>query len=94
MKAVLDRLILEIDPPDNVTESGIYIPTAGVTRQNMATVIAVGPGIYNSAGVRTPPPVSVGDRVVLPEGVTQSFTIDEKEYHVTQYSNILGIISE
>lgn len=94
MRPVLDRIIIKIDPPSNVTESGFYIPTENALKQNMATVVAVGPGEYDSSGKRKPIPLKEGDRIVLPEGVTEMFEHDDQEFHVTQYSNVLGVLSE
>ena len=94
MRPILDRIIIKIDPPSNMTESGFYIPSQDSLKQNMATVVAVGPGEYDSSGKRKAIPLSVGDRIVLPEGVTEKFEHNDQEFHVTQYSNVLGVLAE
>ena len=64
-----DRVIVEITPPTDVTESGLYIPQTTQERPDTGTVVAVGEGNYTQDGTLIPVGVEVGERVWFPAHV-------------------------
>jgi chaperonin GroES len=56
----------------------------------MEQVIAVGPGARNRDGTLVPVPVSVGDRVLLPEYGGQAVKVDDDEVFLFRGDDILA----
>ena len=59
IKMVQDFVLVQVDPPEERTASGLVIPDTGKERNNKGYVVAVGPGRR-----KFPVTVSVGDRVM------------------------------
>lgn len=63
-----DKVLVKLDDIEQVSKGGIFLPTTrrGYDHeQNMATVIAVGPGRYLPNGRRVELLVKPGDRVLV-----------------------------
>ena len=53
--------------PETKTASGIFLPESSVKEQNVAKVLAVGPGIFGPKGDKIPMSVAAGDHVLIPQ---------------------------
>lgn len=61
-----DRIVVRLDAKKDKTEGGIVIPEIALNeRQQIGTIIAVGPGRYTDEGKLIPMRVKVDDRVIL-----------------------------
>jgi chaperonin GroES len=60
-----DRIIVEVAPQSETTESGLYIPASTVERPDTGTVVAVGEGSYTTDGALIPVGVEVGETVLF-----------------------------
>lgn len=88
-----DRVLVEIPPREEKTASGIIIPDTvsdDRTDTKRGKVIAVGEGKYDD-GKLVPLQVKAGDEVLFEWGT--KIEMDDKEYHIVNESNILGVIS-
>ena len=84
-----DRVLVEPEPPEEVTQSGIIIPDTAKEKPQRGRVVAVGPGKKD-----TPMTVKVGDRVLYGKYAGTEITIDGKEYLIMRQSDIYAIIKE
>ncbi|KKL41727.1 hypothetical protein LCGC14_2367420 [marine sediment metagenome] len=89
---VLDRILLDIDKPEEETKSGIIIPVKHQNVQQTAIVLAVGPGKPNKDGVLMPMSVKVGDRIIFVKHCSIEIKIDDKEYGYITNDDIVGIL--
>jgi chaperonin GroES len=68
VRPLRDNILVQFDPSEDgerVRESGIIMPERAVDDVNQwGTVLAVGSGVVNGKGVRIPPQVKPGDRVL------------------------------
>lgn len=69
------------------------LPESAVAKVNEATVVAVGPGKYSTAGTVVPMAVQVGDTVLLPEYGGSQLTLDKEDYFVFRDEDIIGIMT-
>merc|ERR1712146_749823 len=91
-KPLFDRVLVQRAAAMNKTAGGIMLPESVQSKVNEATVIAVGPGKYNTTGSLVPMSVSVGDKVLLPEYGGSPLKFDEDEYVVFRDEDIIGIM--
>lgn len=92
-----DEVIVRLDDQDEKTKGGIYIPEAARPRARFASVVAVGPGLFNRKNERIPMGVKDGDRVLLRELLDheedlKKYTIDDVTYHIFREQDVLGIV--
>jgi chaperonin GroES len=90
-----DRIIVKPLSADEMgmrTPSGIIIPDTAKEKPEQGKVIAVGPGKMEK-GMRTPPDVRVGDRVLFSKYGYDEVKIAGEEYYVISENNILAVIS-
>lgn len=61
-----DHVVLKLDPPAE-TVGGIHIPVSAQRKEPLvpATVVAVGPGAFDSKGRRIPMDFAAGERVLV-----------------------------
>lgn len=84
LRPIRDKVLVRIEPPEEMTEGGLWIPetTQGRTKPHLATVEAVGPKVEK---------VKVGDRVVI--GNWSGVKIgDGTEQMLLLEDEILGVI--
>lgn len=92
---MFDRVLVQRIKPQTVV-GGIALPDSVLQDSksaNEARVVAVGKGFRTSDGKFTPPVVSVGDRVVLPEFTTE-VTFDGEQYVFIREEDLVAKIEE
>lgn len=89
-----DRVLVQRFKVSQQTTSGIYIPEKNQQKNNIANVIAVGPGFTTQTGELIKTQVSVGDKVMIPPHGGSPITIEKEEYLLFRDSDILAKIQE
>jgi len=88
-------LVKEIKNKENKTLGGIIIPeTVHNLDVKLATVIAVGEGLYTQNGIKIPMSTRVGDQVMIPFGTRQEVKVDGEEYLLFRESELLMILAD
>lgn len=90
----LDRVLVQRIKAPQKTASGIYIPEKNQQKNNLATVIAVGPGFQGQSGEFIKPSVAAGDKVMVPPHGGTTIEIEKEEYVLLRDSDILAKIQE
>lgn len=93
LKPLNDNVVLEIEPVEKKTASGIILTGDSKERPSFARVLAVGEGAYVN-GKRAPIGVKVGQTVVFKKYTTTEVKLDDKEYLVIAEKDILAIVEE
>ena len=90
LKPLGDRVIVKLVEPEEVTKSGIVIPTNAKEKSQIAEIIAVGPGgIIDGKEVKMT--VKVGDRVVCSKYAGTEIKYNNEEYTIVKQSDILAV---
>lgn len=86
IKPLADRVVMEREESESQI-GGIILPDAAKEKQEIARIVAVGPGKADE-----PMPVKVGDRVLVEKYSAQEVVIDGSEYIIAKASEILAIV--
>ena len=90
-----DRILvkpLSSEESGTMTAFGIIIPDTAKEKPEQGTVVAVGPGKKNDAGVVVPLSVNVGDRVMFSKYGFDEVKINGHEYYLINEQSILMIL--
>jgi chaperonin GroES len=88
-----DKVIVQRDEADSITESGIYLPEQAKDTPKTGVVLAVGDGALNTdTGERIPLAVRKGDRVVFSSYAGNEVKLNDQELLIMTESEILAII--
>ncbi len=88
-----DKVIVQRDEADSITESGIYLPEQAKDTPKSGVILAIGDGALNQeTGERIPMTVSKGDRVVFTSYAGNEVKLDDKELLIMKEDEILAII--
>ncbi len=91
VKPLFDKVVVESLEMEEKTQSGFYLPTASQEKQQMAKIIAVGPGgIVDGKEIEMQ--VKVGDKILYSKYAGSEFKIDGKELTIIRQSDILAIV--
>jgi chaperonin GroES len=91
VKPLFDKVVVESLEMEEKTQSGFYLPTASQEKQQMAKIIAVGPGgIVDGKEIQMQ--VKVGDKILYSKYAGSEFKIDGKELTIIRQSDILAIV--
>jgi chaperonin GroES len=85
-----NRVVIKRDDTAEITDGGIMLPDAAQEKPRMGTVLAVGPGSWDS-GARAPMQCNVGDRVVIAP-YTDTVTLEGEDVVILREHEILSII--
>ncbi len=91
MQPLADRLIVKvIEPVEEKTKSGLYVPDTAKEKPQEGEVLAVGPGALNEKGERIPMSVAVGDTIIFSKYAGTEIKLDGEEYLVMAERDVLA----
>ena len=73
-------------------QHGIILPDSAKEKQEMAKVVAVGPGRKTPDGKLIEMPVKVGDVILAEKYTGQEITMDGEEYFVVKAEDVIAIV--
>ena len=88
---LFDKVVVEQAEAQETTKSGFILPSASQEKQQLAKVIAVGPGGLID-GKEVVMQIKVGDTVLYSKYAGSDFKIDGKEVTIIKQSDVLAII--
>ena len=91
VKPLFDKVVVESLEKEEKTQSGFILPSASQEKQQMARVIAVGPGGVMD-GKEVVMQVKVGDKILYSKYAGSEFKLDGKELTIIRQSDILAIV--
>ena len=91
VKPLFDKVVVESVGMEEKTSSGFILPSASQEKQQMAVVVAVGPGGIID-GKEVTMQVKVGDKVLYSKYAGSDFKVDGKELTIIRQSDILAIV--
>lgn len=90
IKPLYDRVIILPESEENVTKSGIVLPSTSQERPERGNVVAVGDGI-DFDGNKKEMQVKVGDRVIFNKYAGVELKIEGKTHIVMREIDIIGV---
>ena len=91
VKPLFDKVVVESLEMEEKTSSGFILPSASQEKQQMAKIVAVGPGGIVD-GKEIVMQVKVGDTVLYSKYAGSEFKVDGKEVTIIKQSDILAIV--
>jgi chaperonin GroES len=73
-------------------KGGLILPDSAKKKQEIALVIAVGPGLPNKEGKLQPMPVQVGDKILMDKYSGQEVTLHDEEFVIVKADDIVATI--
>jgi chaperonin GroES len=89
-----DHIVLKAVEQEEITTSGIVIPDSAKEKPQHGHVVAVGPGKMNDAGVVESIDLTEGDRVLYQKYTGQEITVDQADYIVIRFQDVLAKLEE
>ena len=90
---LFDKVVVQSIETEEKTKSGFILPSASQEKQQMAKIIAVGPGGIID-GKEIVMQVKVGDVVLYSKYSGSEFKVDGKELTIIRQSDILAIVED
>ncbi len=87
IKPLADRILIEANPAEEKTASGIIIPDTAKEKPQRGKVVAVGTGKKDE-----PLTVKVGDEVLYGKYAGTELTVDGKEYLIMREADVFAIV--
>ena len=91
VRPLFDKVVVESLETEEKTGSGFILPSASQEKQQMARVVAVGPGGIVD-GKEIVIQVKVGDKVLYSKYSGNEFKVDGKELVIIRQSDILAVV--
>ncbi|NGX49980.1 MAG: 10 kDa chaperonin [Candidatus Anoxychlamydiales bacterium] len=92
LKPLADRVVAQRLESDETLKGGIIIPDSAKKKQEMAKVIAIGPGKVTDENKTIPIPVKIGDIIFMDKYSGQEITIDDEEFIIVKADDIIAIV--
>jgi chaperonin GroES len=93
LKPLRDRVVVKPADREEKTKGGIYLPdTASKDRPTEGQVVAVGTGLVNKNGDKTPLEVKAGDRVLYSEYAGTEVKLSGEKYLILRQEDILAVL--
>lgn len=93
VKPLFDKVVVESLEKEEKTKSGFILPSASQEKQQMAKIIAVGPGGIID-GKEIVMQVKEGDVVLYAKYSGSEFKVDGKDLTIIRQSDILAVVED
>jgi len=93
LEALFDAVIVKPIESEESTYGNIIVPDLGKEKNEMGTVVAVGPGKPTITGDFIPTILKVGDKVVLPTMGFTKLPYDGEEFYVGPENQVLAKVN-
>ena len=87
-----DRVVIEPEPHQEMTKSGIVIPDTVKERPQEGTILAAGPGRMLEDGKREPMDIKKGDKVLYAKYAGTEFKLDDLDLLIVSQKDVLAIV--
>tara|TARA_B100000768_G_C11270627_1_gene373254 strand:+ start:366 stop:737 length:372 start_codon:yes stop_codon:yes gene_type:complete len=94
LEALFDAIIVKPVEVEETTYGNIIVPDLGKEKNEMGTVVAVGPGKPTITGEFIPTNLKVGDKVVLPTMGFTKLPYNGEEYYVGPENQVLAKVNQ
>ena len=94
IKPLADRVVAKRLEIEETIKGGIIIPDSAKKKQEMAKVIAVGPGKTTNKNKILTMPVKIGDVILMDKYAGQEITIDDEDFVIVKSDDIIAIVKE
>ena len=85
-----NRILVQRLEEEKELKGGIILPDTAKKKQEIAVVIAVGPGKVTKEGKTLPMPVKAGDKILMDKYSGQEVNIDDEEYVVVRSDDVIA----
>lgn len=89
-----NRVLAKRIEQEKTLKGGIILPDSAKKKQEIAEVIACGPGIHSKDGQLIAMPVKVGDKILLDKYSAQEFQHNDQEFIMIKADDIVAIVQE
>lgn len=93
IKPLHNLVAIKPDQDKGETESGLILPVKAMTKAQTGTVIASGPGYYNSLSELVPTGVKEGDRVMFHPDDGDYHEFEGEKFLLIASANIVGVLT-
>ncbi|NLP26372.1 MAG: co-chaperone GroES [Clostridiales bacterium] len=91
IKPLVDRVVVKMTEPEEVTKGGILLPGSAKEKPQIAEIVSVGPGgIVDGNEIKMY--VNVGDKVLLNKYSGTEVKVDDVDYIIIRQDDILAIV--
>lgn len=91
LQPIQDKIVLEIKKEEEITKGGIILSSNLKTKTQIATVVAVGPGVTEK-GIKIEMEVKEHDIVFLEHDIGTEIEYEGKKFLVVNQKDILAIV--
>ena len=91
IKPLGERVVIKMMESEETTKRGIVLPGNAKEKQQVAEVVAVGPGAIVD-GKEVKMEVKVGDKVLISKYAGTEVKFDGQEYIILKQSDILAVV--
>jgi chaperonin GroES len=93
IRPLYDRILIQRLDDGEQQVGGIIIPDSAKEKPQQGKVIAAGAGKVRDDGIRQPPDVKAGDRILFGKYSGQEVRLDGEDYLIMREEDVLGVIS-
>ena len=94
LKPLGNRVVVEPEPKEETTPSGIVLPDTAKEKPQRGTVLAAGPGERNDSGERNALDVKEGNTILFAKYSGTEIKVDGKKLLILRESDILAIVTD
>ena len=92
VRPLADRILVVREELGEQLRGGIIIPDSAKEKPQEGKVVAVGPGLVDDKGKRTPLELKKGDRILMGKYAGTEVKIDGEEHIIMREDDVLAVI--
>ncbi len=92
LKPLSNRVLVRRLEAEETIKGGIILPDTAKKKQEMAKVVAIGPGKKDANGTLIPIPVQEGDTILIDKYAGQEVSVNDEEFVIIRADDIIAIV--
>jgi chaperonin GroES len=92
LKPLGNRVLAKRLEQEKILKGGLILPDSAQKKQEIAEVIACGPGIFSKEGTLIKMPVKIGDHILLDKYSAQEIEFNDENFIIIKADDIVAIV--
>jgi chaperonin GroES len=94
LKPLGNRVLAKRLEQEKTLKGGIILPDSAKKKQEIAEVIACGPGSLSKDGHLIPMPIKVGQKILLDKYSAQEIQFNDEDFIIIKADDVVAIVEE
>ncbi len=93
LNPLYDRILVKVEPLEEKTSGGIYLPESSKEKSHTGVVISTGSGRVSLEGKTIPLEIQAGDKIIFSKHAGVDLNFSDDQFIMMREEDVLGVLT-